>query len=109
MPTLEQSNAATREFVANTPELGAYLTEENMKQIGAYVQGAYPDAVTSPAAYEIAFKDLLSKGKLKRISGYVAPITEESMLRPLERALTSLCWATVVLALALAYLRFHPH
>jgi hypothetical protein len=81
MPTVEQIQAATQEFITNTPEMGAYLTEENIKQIAAYVQGAFPHAVASASAYEVAFKDLLASKKLKRISGYVAPLTEEQRAR----------------------------
>lgn len=77
MPTPEQINAATQEFIASTPEIGAYLTNENLEKIAAYVQGAFPDAVASPAAYEIAFRDLLAKGKLKRVAGYLPPLTDE--------------------------------
>lgn len=73
----DQINAATQEFIASTPESAAYLTNENLEKIAAYVQGAFPDAVASPAAYEIAFRDLLAKGKLKRVPGYLPPLTDE--------------------------------
>jgi hypothetical protein len=83
MATAEQIQAATQEFIASTPEMGAYLTAENIEKIAAYVQGAFPDAVSSPAAYEIAFKDLLATRKLKRIPNYVPPITnaERALVR----------------------------
>lgn len=77
MPTPEQINAATREFIDNTPEMGAYLTAENIEKLAAYVQGAFPDAIASSSAYEIAFRDLLGKKQLKRIPNYQAPSSAE--------------------------------
>jgi hypothetical protein len=41
------------------------------------------------------------------VDGSISSIDKDSMLRPLELALRSLCWAVVVLALAVAALRVH--
>ncbi|MCU1363619.1 MAG: hypothetical protein JWM55_1447 [Acidimicrobiaceae bacterium] len=49
------------------------------------------------------------EGRQVFTDGSITPITDRTMLAPLERALRSLCWASVTLALALLYLRFSPH
>jgi len=76
MPTQEQINEATAEFIRSTPDFGPYLTEANCAAIAGYVQGTFPDAILSVSAWEIAFKDLLATHKLKRIPNYIAPITD---------------------------------
>ena len=67
MPTPEQINAATREFIDNTPEMGAYLTAENIEKLAAYVQGAFPDAIASSSAYE-SLSDIFSERSSSRES-----------------------------------------
>lgn len=74
MATEEQIRTVTAEFIRSTPEFAAYLTSENCQTLAAYVDGAFPDAVLSVSAWQIAFK--AQKKSLKRISGYQEPITD---------------------------------
>jgi hypothetical protein len=74
--TLEQIQAVDQEFFASTPEAQAYRTDENLGKIYAYLQAAFPEAALTVAARQIAFKDLLAKRQLKKIAGWVAPVTE---------------------------------
>jgi hypothetical protein len=97
------------------PVLTAYFAQHSNLGVSALGAGAFAALISqtqrqlSTPARTIRRRTSSIEGQHVMLDGTVAPITEESMLRPLERALTSLCWATVVLALALAYLRFHPH
>src|ERR1700722_3957191 len=75
--TVEQVQAVDQEFFASTPEAQAYRTDENVAKIYAYVQGAFPEAALSVAGRQIAFKDLIAKGQLKKIAGWVPPVTDE--------------------------------
>lgn len=49
------------------------------------------------------------EGSVTWLDGRTSVLTRRSLLAPLERALSYLCWASVVLALALAYARFSVH
>jgi hypothetical protein len=71
--TNDQIQAVEDEFFAAVPAALAYKTDENLDRMYAYIQGAFPESVLSVAAWEIAFKSC----KLKRIAGYVAPITDQ--------------------------------
>ena len=75
--TIEQIQAVDQEFFASTPEAEAYRTDENIAKIYAYVQGAFPEAALTVAARQIAFKDLFAKHQLKKIAGWVPPVTDE--------------------------------
>jgi hypothetical protein len=75
--TSEQIQAAEDLFFATVPAALAYRTDVNLDRMLAFIKGAFPEAEANPAAWEIAFKSLNTVGKLKRISGYVAPITDE--------------------------------
>jgi hypothetical protein len=46
------------------------------------------------------------EGTIIRNDGTSEPITAQSLLMPLERALKTLCWSGVALALALGYLQY---
>lgn len=48
-------------------------------------------------------------GTLTRLDGSTFPLARQDLLAPLEQALSYLCWASVLLALALAYNRFNAH
>jgi len=61
----------------------------------------------SSSARELRRKTNSVEGSVRRLDGSSTSIDKDSMLRPLEQALRSLCWAVVVLAIALAALRFH--
>jgi len=49
------------------------------------------------------------EGSLTMLDGGTSPLTRDQLLAPLEGTLRSLCWATVLLAAALAFDRFHVH
>ena len=75
--TVEQVQAVDQEFFASTPEAQAYRTDENVGKIYAYLQAVFPEAALTVAARQIAFKDLLAKCQLKKIAGWVEPVTDE--------------------------------
>lgn len=75
--TIEQIQAVDQEFFASTPEAQAYRTDENLGKIYAYLQAAFPEAALTVAARQIAFKDLLAKRQLKKIAGWVPPVTDD--------------------------------
>jgi hypothetical protein len=71
--TNEQIQNVEDLFFQTVPNALAYKTDENLDRMYAYIQGAFPESVLSVAAWEIAFKSC----KLKRIAGYIAPVTPE--------------------------------
>jgi hypothetical protein len=71
--TNEQIQAVENAFFAAVPEAIAYKTDSNLDALYNYILGAFPESVLSVAAWEIAFKSC----KLKKIAGWVAPVTEE--------------------------------
>jgi hypothetical protein len=80
MATDEQIQAAENDFFASTPEALAFKTDENLDKMFAYIQEAWGEnATTNVACWEIAYKAL--KGKLKRVPGYVAPISDAMRAR----------------------------
>jgi len=82
MVSQEQIKAAT-EFIQSCVAFGQYNTPENLDKIWAYITGAWPNssAANLPSSYEIAFRDLLDKKKLKAIPNWVAPISPEYRAR----------------------------
>ena len=97
------------------PVLVAYFAQHGNLGVAALGAAAFAALISqtqrqlSTPARDIRRRTSSIDGQQVLLDGTVVPITNQSMLRPLERALTSLCWASVVLALALVYLRFHPH
>jgi hypothetical protein len=78
--TAEQIQITENEFFSSTPEALAYKTDENLDRLYAYVVGAWGEnSITNVACWEIAYKAL--KGKLKRVPGYVAPVSDEMRAR----------------------------
>lgn len=97
------------------PVLTAYFAQHGNLSISALGAAAFAALISqtqrqlSSPARNIRRRTSSIEGQQVFLDGSVVPITNESMLNPLERALHSLCWATVALALVLVYLRFHPH
>jgi hypothetical protein len=97
------------------PVLTAYFAQHGDLGVSALGAAAFAAFISqtqrklSTPARNIRRRTTSIEGQQVLVDGTVVPITNESMLGPLERALSSLCWATVVLSLALVYLRFHPH
>lgn len=96
------------------PVLTAYFAQHQKLGVSALGAAAFAALISqtqrqlSTPARQIRRRTSSIEGQQVLLDGTVVPISNQSMLRPFERALTSLCWATVVLAFALIYLRFHP-
>jgi hypothetical protein len=79
MPSDIEIQAAENEFFAQMQEAQAYRTDENLDRLFAYIQGAWGQAQTANVAcWEIAYRAL--KDKLKKIKGYMPPVTDEQRL-----------------------------
>lgn len=76
MPSDTEIQAAENSFFAQNQEALAYKTDANLDTLYSYIVGAWGEVGTgNSACWEIAYKSL--KGKLKRIPGYVPPLTDE--------------------------------
>jgi hypothetical protein len=73
---IEQIQAADQEFFDSTPEAAAYRTEDTIGKIYVYIQAAFPEAALSVPARQIAFRDLLAKRQLKKIAGWIPPVSD---------------------------------
>jgi len=97
------------------PVLTAYFAQHGTLSVSALGAAAFAACISqtqrqlSTPARNIRRRTSSIEGQQVLTDGTIVPISSESMLRPFERALTSLCLASVVLAFALLYLRFHPH
>jgi len=95
------------------PLLTAYFAQHANVSIASLFATAFATFVSktqrelSSPARDIRRRTTSVEGYLLRTDGTTVPITSQSLLEPLERALRSLCWAAFVLAVALLYLRFH--
>ena len=78
MATQQQLEDTTAAVLRSTPEMTAYDLEDGSlwSKCHAYIMGAFPESILSEASWQIAFKDLLKNGKLKKIPGYVPPVTD---------------------------------
>lgn len=95
------------------PLLTAYFAQHATLTIPALFAGAFAALISltqrrlSTPARDVRRRTASIEGTQVLLSGETVPITSESLLAPLESALRALCWATMVLAVALVYLRFH--
>jgi hypothetical protein len=95
------------------PLLTAYFAQHANLSVPALLAGAFAALASqtqrklSSPARDIRRRTASIEGSQVLLSGETLPITSQSMLAPLEGALRALCWATMALALALVYLRFH--
>jgi hypothetical protein len=72
--TNEQIQEVEDQFFAAVPEALAFRTDNNLDILYNFILGAWgTHALTNVSAWEIAFKSC----KLKKIAGWIAPITDE--------------------------------
>jgi hypothetical protein len=97
------------------PLLTSYFAQHGTLSAPSLFAGAYAALLSqtqrqlSTPARDLRRRTSSVEGRQVFTDGSVTPITDRTMLAPLERALRSLCWASVALAAALLYLRFVPH
>jgi hypothetical protein len=97
------------------PLLTSYFAQHGRLSVASLFAGVFAGLISqtqrqlSSPARDIRRRTTSIEGRQVLADGSVVLISERSMLAPLERALRSLCWASVTLALALLYLRFTPH
>lgn len=97
------------------PLLTSYYAQHGALSVGALFAAVFAALLSqtqrqlSTPARDIRRRTVSIEGRQELTNGSVVPITDRSMLAPLERALRSLCWASVVLAIALLFVRFVPH
>ena len=100
------------------PLLTSYFAQHGNLSVSSLLAGVFasthlPDP--GPANSPLPARDLRRRtssveGRQVFTDGSVVSITDRTILAPLERALRSLCWASVAaLAVALVYLRSAPH
>jgi hypothetical protein len=93
------------------PVLTAYFAQHAHLGVAAFVAAAFGALVTqiqrllSTPARDLRRRTASIEGVAVRTDGSVVEITRQTLLRPLELALWTLCWAGASLALALAYVR----
>lgn len=94
------------------PVLTAYFAEHTSISVTAIVAAVYASLVAQTQRHLSSFARSLRRqtasleGHRTMHDGTVEPVTEETILTPLEHALSSLCWASSALAVALLALRF---
>jgi hypothetical protein len=97
------------------PLLTSYFAQHGTLSVTSFFAAAFAALVSqtqrqlSSPARDIRRRTASIEGRQVLANGNVIEINERTMLAPLERALRSLCWASMALALALLYLRFTPH
>ncbi len=97
------------------PLLTSYFAQHGNLSVPSLFAGAFAALISqtqrqlSTPARDLRRRTTSVEGQQVFRDGTVTPITDRTLLAPLERALRSLCWASVALALALVYLRFTPH
>jgi asparagine N-glycosylation enzyme membrane subunit Stt3 len=95
------------------PLLTAYFAQHGRLGIAPILAALFATLLSqaqrqlSSPARELRRKTTSVEGTVMLVDGSISSIDKDSVLRPLELALRSLCWAVVVLALALAALRVH--
>ncbi len=93
------------------PVLTAYYAQHARLGVAAFIAAAFGVLVTqiqrtlSTPARDLRRRTVSLEGSAVRTDGSVVEITSQTMLRPLEQSLRTLCWAGASLALALAYVR----
>jgi hypothetical protein len=97
------------------PLLTSYFAQHGKLSVSSLFAGVFAALISqtqrqlSTPARDLRRRTTSVEGQQVFTDGSVSPITDRTMLAPLERALRSLCWASVALAVALVYLRFTPH
>jgi len=94
------------------PVLTSYFAQHVTLSVPAFLASGFAalmsqtQRVLSSPARELRRRTASIEGHYVRTNGTIMPITSQSMLAPLERALRALCWASITIAVALCYLRF---
>lgn len=94
------------------PVLTSYFAQHGTLSVPAFLASGFAalmsqmQRVLSSPARELRRRTASIEGHSVRTDGTIVPITSQSMLAPLERALRALCWASITIAVALCYLRF---
>jgi hypothetical protein len=97
------------------PLLTAYFAEHGRLSVPSLFAGTFAALISntqrqlSTPARDLRRRTSSVEGRQVFNDGSTAPITDRTILAPLEKALRSLCWASVALAVGLLYLRFTPH
>jgi len=95
------------------PLLTGYFAQHGTLSVASLFAAAFAAFISqtqrelSSPARDIRRRTSSIDGVHVTLDGTAVPITSESMLAPLERALRGLCWATFAIALSLLYLRVH--
>ncbi len=93
------------------PVLTAYYAQHARLGLAAFIAAVFGALVTqiqrtlSTPARDLRRRTATLEGSAVRTDGSVVEITRQTLLRPLEQSLRTLCWAGASLALALAYVR----
>jgi hypothetical protein len=94
------------------PILTAYYAQHATVNFAAFAAAAFGALIVqiqrllSTPARELRRRTASVEGTITRADGTAVAITAQTILRPLERSLMTLCWLGVAMALALAYLQF---
>jgi hypothetical protein len=94
------------------PILTSYFAQHGTLGVAVIVVAIFGALVTqiqrtlSTPARELRRRTASVEGTITRADGSTTALTSQTILLPLERALMTLCWLGVTLAVALAYLRF---
>jgi hypothetical protein len=94
------------------PILTAYYAQHATVGVAAFAAAAFGALIVqiqrllSTPARDLRRRTASVEGTMTRADGTSVPITAQTILRPLERSLMTLCWLGVAMAVALAYLQF---
>jgi hypothetical protein len=94
------------------PVLTSYYAQHATLGVAVIVVAIFGALITqiqrtlSTPARELRRRTTSVEGTITRADGTTAALTPQTILLPLERALMTLCWLGVTMAVALAYLQF---
>ena len=94
------------------PVLTSYFAQHATIDLTAILGGSFASFIAlaqrhlSTPARSLRRSTLAVDGTVTTFDGRKQALTRQALLAPLERALSYLCWASVFIALALAYARF---
>lgn len=96
------------------PVLTSYFAQHARLSAASLFAAAFGALVTqtqrqlSTPARDLRRRTASVEGTVWRLDGTAETVTKQSMLQPLERALRTLCWTGVALAVALAFVQLRP-
>ena len=94
------------------PILTAYFAQHDALSVASLLAAAFGALITriqqllSTPARDLRRRAHSVSGEIVHVDGTTTAITRSSLLRPFERALMTLCWSGVALAISLLLLRF---